>query len=59
MWRPSPLVVKLFSGDVIKVTKGIASAIVAEPKWQVNLRLGRDLMTGKQYSCVECFNNVD
>jgi hypothetical protein len=52
-------VVKLFSGDVIKVTKGIASAIVAEPKWQVNLRLGRDLMTGKQYSCVECFNNVD
>jgi hypothetical protein len=53
------LVVMLLSGDVIKVTKGLASAFVAEPKWQVNLRIGRDLMIRKQYSCVECFNNMD
>jgi hypothetical protein len=55
-WRPPSLVEKLLSGGSIKVTKGA---------WRVSLcgkssgALGRDLVTGKQYSCVECFNNVD
>jgi hypothetical protein len=51
-WRPPSLVEKLLSGGGIKVTKGA---------WQRQSSgaLGRDLVTGKQYSCVECFNNVD
>jgi hypothetical protein len=45
---------KLLSGDGIKVTKGAWQV----PKWlafvasQVCGALGRDLVTGKQYSCV-------
>jgi hypothetical protein len=52
-WRPPSLVEKLFSGGGIKVTKG---------PWQVTkwlafvasqvVLLERDLVTGKQYSCV-------
>jgi hypothetical protein len=44
-WRPSSLVDKLLSGGGIKVTKGAWQV----PKWPA---FGRDLVTGKQYSCV-------
>jgi hypothetical protein len=52
-WRRPSLVEKLLSGGGIKVTKGAWQV----PKWlafvacQVGA-LGRDLVTGKQYSCV-------
>jgi hypothetical protein len=51
-WRPPSLVEKLLSGDGIKVTKGAWQV----PKWLAfvasQVVLGRDLVTGKQYSCV-------
>jgi hypothetical protein len=51
-WRPPPLVKKLLSRHGIKITRSLKSAFVAESNWQVKLRLEKDLMTGKQYSCV-------
>jgi hypothetical protein len=50
-WRPSSLVEKLLSGGGIKVTKGAWQV----PKWlafESSSALGRDLVTGKQYTCV-------
>jgi hypothetical protein len=35
------------------------SAFVASLCGQSTSALGIDLVTGKQYSCVECFNDVD
>jgi hypothetical protein len=52
-WRPPSLLEKLLSGGSIKVTKGVWQV----PNWLVfcgnsSGALGRDLVTGKQYSCV-------
>jgi hypothetical protein len=47
-----PLVKKLLSRHRIKITRSLESASVAESNWQVKLRLEKDMMTEKQYSCV-------
>jgi hypothetical protein len=61
-WRPPSLGEEAPSGAGIKVTKEacrMSSAFVASLCGKFSGALGRDLVTGKQYSCVECFNNVD
>jgi hypothetical protein len=54
------MVDKLFSGGGIKMKQGsLASTFVASLSGKSSGALERDLVIWKQYSCVECFNNVD
>ena len=46
------LVEKLLSRDGIKVTGELGVSLSGKPLWQVKRCHGRDLVTGKQYSCV-------
>jgi hypothetical protein len=56
---PLTFVVKLLSGGGINDQGSLTSAFVVSLCGKSSGSLGRDLVTGKQYSCLECFNNVE